>query len=124
MNYKMPNYKTFNGRKLTSKLITEVTSHSIHNNIEYIDIFFTVERSAELVVSRVNKIVVENIIIGKNKYKVVLKLQLPKQISFSERLPIISIQFNRKTKKHRTFVVGDTEEKLEVLSNVTLVIYP
>jgi len=98
-------------------------AHCFDKGIDYIDLFFTNGRSVDMVYLKVNKIVIDNIFIGKKKYKILLKLKLPKELNNGRKFPTICFKFFRKTKKvlvsiPETQIIND----IKVSKNVLLTI--
>ena len=118
MKYKIPFYTCYRGLKKVLEF--EVTSHCIHNRIDYISLFFTVDKSSTMALLEVDKIVIDNVFVGKEKYKVSLKLKLPKKIAFYERFPSISCEFNRMHKKFACSVIQDSGKIIEFKYNQML----
>lgn len=118
MKNETPICKYYSGRKV--KFTLPVSSHATYKQVDYIDLFFSVGTSQAMVHDKINKIVIDNIYVGKNKYSVLLKLKLPKKLQQGHRLPIVSFRFVRKTKKYKSFICQDGRPPIEINNGETL----
>jgi len=118
MKYQIPILKCFSGSKIV--FFHHVNSHATHKGIDYIDIFFPLGMSILMVEYKVTKIVIDDIFVGKNKYKISLKIKLPKKFKNHQLISIISFKFFRKTKRSCFSIPSQNINEIYISKNTVL----